>query len=389
MWSMKPDRDIRGRAGSIGIVALIALGVNLSGAAAGESESLFNWKEHGGGQWQIENGTIVGRSGSGDTGWLHTKEEYGDFVLELDVKIEEGNSGIQVRSHITEGQMAGYQIEVDPSSRAWSGGLYDANRRGWLQNLEGKPTAQKAFKTGEWNHYKIRCVGDHIQTWVNGVSVADYRDSMDLSGVIALQVHSGSDMEVRYKNIQIEELGRHDWKPIWDGESFRGWHRIGEGTWKIEDGTLIGKHDESVSGFGHLVTDKAYKDLTVRVKYRAFEGNSGLYFRIAEKGFSGVTGFQAEIDPNHDAGGLYETNGRGWVVQPSDKEVAKFFHPDDWNQMAVSAHGDRVVVTVNGYRSAELTEDVGRRSGKIALQLHGGQDVHVEFKEVEILQAVQ
>ena len=72
--------------------------------------------------------------------------------------------------------MVGYQIEVDPSARAWSGGLYEQGRRGWLQNLEKNEVARKAFKTGDWNKYRIACIGDSIKSWVNDVPAADYID---------------------------------------------------------------------------------------------------------------------------------------------------------------------------------------------------------------------
>jgi 3-keto-disaccharide hydrolase len=174
------------------------------------------------------------------------------------------------------------------------------------------------------------------------------------------------------------------WKPLWDGKTLHGWHAIGGGEWKIVDGAIRGTHPKEEKQFGHLVTDAVYNDFTVRLKYKAVKGNSGLYFRIEEKGFSGVTGFQAEIDPEKDAGGLYETNGRSWVSQPKPADVKRWFKPGEWNEMTVSAHGGHIVVQVNGIKSAELTNDPGRPSGKFALQLHGGQDCEVWFKDIEI-----
>ena len=124
----------------------------------------------------------------------------------------------------------------------------------------------------------------------------------------------------------------------------------------------------------------------MRLKYKANAGNSGLYFRIEEvPGDVGVKGFQAEIDPANDVGGLYETNGRGWVVQPKPEDVKKWHKRGAWNDMSVVALGDRVIVHVNGKKTAELKKDPGRRSGRIALQLHGGQDMDVQFKDVEIM----
>ncbi len=302
------------------------------------------------------------------------------------MRIATGNAGIQIRSHIDgKDTMVGYQIEVDPTPRAWSGGLYEQGRRGWLQNLTNNPAARAAFKTGEWNHYRIETRGDRIRSWVNGVAATDYLDAMDLDGVIALQVHAGQNVKVEYRNIRLADLGRTMWKPLWDEASFQGWRAIGKGQWTIVDGAIHGANAASEKEFGHLVSNRAYKDFVVRLKYKAVAGNSGLYFRIAEKGFSGVTGFQAEIDPANDVGGLYETNGRSWVSQPKLAEVKKWFRPNQWNSMTVHAHGGRIKVDVNGLQTAELMNDPGRTEGPLALQVHGGQDVDVWFKDIEIL----
>ena len=174
------------------------------------------------------------------------------------------------------------------------------------------------------------------------------------------------------------------WRALWDGKTLAGWHIIGKGEWRIQDGALHATNVKAEKEFGHLVSDRDYANFTVRLKYKAIKGNSGLYFRVAEQGFSGVTGFQAEIDPDKDAGGLYETNGRSWVSQPKPGDVKKWYKPGQWNEMTVRARGGDIVVTVNGMTSAELKNDPGRPAGKFALQVHGGQDVEVWFKDIEI-----
>ena len=175
-----------------------------------------------------------------------------------------------------------------------------------------------------------------------------------------------------------------EWKPLWDGKTFSGWHIIGKGKWEIVDGAIHTTHPKEEKEFGHLVTDKVYKDFTARLKFKALSGNSGFYFRIEEKGASGVSGFQAEIDAKNDVGGLYETNGRTWVVKPSADDVKKWFKPGEWNEMTVSAHGGHIIVTVNGIKSAEVTNDPGRVEGHIALQTHANLDCDLWFKDIEI-----
>ena len=176
------------------------------------------------------------------------------------------------------------------------------------------------------------------------------------------------------------------WKPLWDGKTMAGWHEIGKGSWTIENGAIHARHERTEGEFGHLVTDRTFKDFTVRLKYKAVKGNSGLYFRVEEKGGSGISGFQAEIDPNQDAGGLYETNGRAWVVKPTPEKVKTWYKPNEWNAMTVTALGRNVTVHVNGVRSAAIVNDPGRTEGRFALQVHGGQDGEVLFKDIEILE---
>ena len=175
-----------------------------------------------------------------------------------------------------------------------------------------------------------------------------------------------------------------DFKPLWNGKSLAGWHIIDKGDWKIESGAIHGTHVKTEKSFGHLVTDRVYRNFVARLKFKALKGNSGLYFRIEEKGHSGVSGFQAEIDAKQDVGGLYETNGRGWVVKPDPEKVKTWFKPGEWNEMEVIANGGDITVLVNGKKSAELKNDPGRAEGRIALQLHANLDCDMWFKDLEI-----
>lgn len=181
-----------------------------------EGDTVEGWKKLGGeANYRIEDGTVIGTSvPNSENTFLTTEKTYDDFILELETKVDTAlNSGIQIRSQSTpdyrDGRVHGYQVEIDPSDRAWSGGIYDEARRGWLDDLSDNPEARAAFNNGEWNRYRIMAKGDSIKTWINGVPAARLRDTVDASGFIALQVH-GTDkkrpMEVRWRNIRIKEL---------------------------------------------------------------------------------------------------------------------------------------------------------------------------------------
>ncbi|MBN2272666.1 MAG: DUF1080 domain-containing protein, partial [Sedimentisphaerales bacterium] len=180
-----------------------------------DGKTLNGWiQRNGKAQYEVVDGTIVGTTVlNTPNSFLCTEKMYSDFILELELLADPGiNSGIQIRSHSYEnynnGRVHGYQVEIDTSSRAWSGGIYDEARRGWLNDLKNNPAAQKAFKNGQWNHYKIEAVQNRIRTWVNDVPAADLTDGMTAKGFIALQVHGSktAGQKIRWRNIRIIDL---------------------------------------------------------------------------------------------------------------------------------------------------------------------------------------
>lgn len=221
----------------LALVGAIGLPAAVRAAEAGwvslfDGKTLDGWEQRSGkALYRVEDGAIVGKTVAGTpNSFLCTKKTYGDFIFEFEFKVApDMNSGVQFRSEYytkdTEttingkkrthpaDRVFGYQYEIDPSPRAYTGGVYDEARRGWLADLKGNPAAQKAFKQGEWNTARIECRGDHIRTWINGVVAADFKDSMTLRGLIALQVHSIGDggkkkpgEEIRWRNLRIKEL---------------------------------------------------------------------------------------------------------------------------------------------------------------------------------------
>ncbi len=194
-----------------------------SGAAPRPTISLFDgttlagWTQRGGkATYSVEDGCIVGRTAPNQpNSFLCTERAFADFILTLEFQVDdELNSGIQIRSEsrpdYQSGRVHGYQIEIDPAERAWTGGIYDEGRRGWLDDLSDNPDARAAFRRDEWNTLRIEAEGDHIRTWINGVPAADLHDDMTPSGFIALQVHGvgarAEPLEVRWRNIMLTPL---------------------------------------------------------------------------------------------------------------------------------------------------------------------------------------
>ena len=174
------------------------------------------------------------------------------------------------------------------------------------------------------------------------------------------------------------------WKPLMDGKTLKGWHPVGDGKWTIEDGVFVGRADNEKL-YGLLVSDKPFKDFSVRFKFKCFSGDSGFYIRTIIKEPEKANGLQIQVGlPGSGVGGIYESYGRAWVDKPEKEDEEKYTMADKWNEMQIDAHGGDIVVTVNGTKTAELKGDKSRPEGHFALQMHAGCVMHVMFKEIEI-----
>lgn len=207
-----------------------------------DGKTFAGWEQKNGkAKFEIVDGAIVGTTVKGTpNSFLCTEKEYANFILELEFKVDpELNSGVQIRSRtypeettttidrvgqtrertFPKGRVYGYQVEIDPSDRAWCGGIYHEAGRGWLYPLDKNDISPKAFKPNEWNHFHIEAIGDRIRTWLNGVPVANLVDSSgEKSGFIALQVHQSKEdgHQVMWRNIRIIDLGedRNEFPPV-------------------------------------------------------------------------------------------------------------------------------------------------------------------------------
>ena len=203
--------------------------------------NLNGWLNYGGGKFYVENNCIVAEAITGlPNTFLHTEKKYQNFELQFDVKLDTFlNSGVQIRSNIYQndtetvrwggrfdqegkkdlkniirkaGTFWGYQIEIDPTSRAWSGAIYEEAGRGFLHTPGINQKVKSAFKPLEWNHYKIRVKDNHIKSWVNGILIGDVFDDLTVNGYIALQLHGigknkiKANKKIRWKNLSLKEL---------------------------------------------------------------------------------------------------------------------------------------------------------------------------------------
>jgi hypothetical protein len=373
-----------------------------------DGKSLKGWEVcNGQAKYRAQKGEITGTTVAGSpNSFLCTEREYGDFVLELETKTDPLlNSGIQVRSHryandvtvhtfdgkqVREtqqraGRVHGYQVEISNQQSGNSGGIYDEARRGWLHDPSSDAACRAAFRDNEWNHYRVEVFGDRIRTWVNKTACADLIDSTDLNGFIGLQVHAykgDKPVEVRWRNVRIQDLGRHEWRPVWDGKTMSGWSARGGGKWAIEDGAI---HGTSVAGdtrVGNLVSEEAFKDLTVRFRTKIVSGNSGFFVR-ADK--DTLAGYEIEVDAEKRTGGFWDAGkgGRAWVTGPEDNAGV---NKGDWNVITAHLHGHRILFQLNGIKTVDLPDDQqGRLEGVLAMQCHGRMPTDVWFKDIAVL----
>lgn len=300
---------------------------------AGEWTPLFNgrdltgWKQvQGNAPYAIVDGAIVGTSTAGSpNSFLATEQTYGDFILEMEIKQDGGpaNGGVQFRSAKGTGEkdvVFGYQFEIDPSERGWTGGIYDEARNGWLYPGTLNPTAHDLYQFGRWNLIRIEAIGDTLRTWVNGWPVAHVVDATTASGFIALQIHSineAADAGRRtwWRNIRIQTKdltpsplagipirstllnavspaeAKQGWRLLWDGKSSTGWRgaqkkAFPERGWKIENGELIVLESgggEAKDG-GDIVTDAEYGAFELQLEFKLTAGaNSGIKYYVNEQ----------------------------------------------------------------------------------------------------------
>ena len=189
------------------LLSLAAVSINAQKAALFNGIDLSGWNVHGTELWYVEDGLLVCESGPDEKyGYLSTEKYYDDFILTLEFKQEaNGNSGVFFRSTLEGTKISGWQVEVAPPGKN-SGGIYESYGRGWL--IKPKPEKDKALKMGDWNKMKIKVEGDKVITWINGTRMISLTDQKlgDGKGSIALQIHSGGGIKVKWRNLKVRPL---------------------------------------------------------------------------------------------------------------------------------------------------------------------------------------
>lgn len=389
--------------------------------AAGPWEPLFNGKDLAG--WKEINGTapfvvqgdaIVGTTVKGSpNSFLATDRTYGDFIFECEVKqdVAPTNSGIMFRAlskpDYMNGRVHGYQMEIDPSARAWTGGIYDEARRGWFFPGDLNPAAQKAYVYGEWNRIRIEAIGTTLRTWINGRPVAHVVDAMTPSGFIALQVHSASvgGRKIAWRNLRIQTKDlkpsppdavfvrnlvpntltaaekKQGWKLLWDGKTTKGWRgakakEFPAQGWKIEDGELVVTGGKT----GGIMTTKSYAAFEVQLEFFVTEGgNSGLKYFVAPDAKGDPVGLEFQmldderhpdakkgLNGNRTTASLYDLIPRkpvpgGAAIKP---EAGKWHHA-----RVVATPAGHVEHWLNGIKLVEFD----RRSAEFAALVAGSK----------------
>jgi hypothetical protein len=371
-----------------------------------DGKTLKGWHQlNGKAKYEIINGTIVGTTVSNTpNSFLATDETYGDFILELELKVGEMNSGVQIRSlslpEVNDGRVHGYQVEIDPSDRAWSGGIYDEARRGWMYTTEMNPAGKKAFNKTGWNKYRIEAIGSVIRTWVNGIPVTYMVDDMTPKGFIALQVHAVKERpggaSIEWKNIRIQTGAAMKAMPLdlstpvanyttntisplekaqgfsllFNGVDLTGWRDVLKQTppqkgWVVENGLLHILPSDSIGPkYGDLLTVNQYKAFELVFDFKLSEGaNSGIKYFVTESAQSQRAGLGLEyqilddarhpdakmgVEGNRTLGSLYD-------LIPSVKVEPRFQKKiGEWNQGKIIVYpNNKVEHWLNGFKVVE------------------------------------
>ena len=377
-----------------------------------DGKSLDQWRlynSEGTGTWSVEDGCLTADgTGSDSTGYIISKKEYASFDLKFDWKIAPGgNSGVMY--HVVESDRFSTPYLTGPEYQliddiGWPGELEEWQKTGADYAMYLPDTAKKILnEPGEWNSSRILFDNGHAEYWLNGEKIVEFEAwtpgwfalknsgkwagapeyGLAATGHLSLQDHGS---RAWFRNMKIKELPAKESGPVtlFNGYDLTGWTPYGTEKWYVEDSLLVCESGPD-KGYGYLATDMYYKDFDLSVDFRQVsDGNSGVFFRSMIEG-TRISGWQVEVaPPGNDTGGIYESYGRGWLVQiPDEKE--NILLPGEWNRMRIKVVGPDVTVWLNETEMTRFNDPViGKANGRIALQIHDGGGIKVQWRNLVI-----
>lgn len=353
--------------------------------------------------WSVENGCLITSGKGGDLGGdIITTDQYEDFELSLEWAISEGgNSGVFY--HVQEGDRSAayatgpeYQLIDDVG---FPQKLEEWQMAGADYGMHNADTLLKKLKpVGQFNTSRIRVENGKVTHWLNGVEILSFEPWSDdwfarlenskwldypdygraCKGHIGLQDHGS---EIKFRNIKIRKLDNPG-TAIFNGKDLDGWKIHGTEKWYAQNGELVCESGPDKK-YGYLATEKTYKDFILHLQFKqGANGNSGVFFRSSLDGTK-ISGWQVEVAPKgKDTGGIYESYGRGWLYQiPEEKE--HILKEGQWNNLVIKVQGDHVITWLNNEMMTNLKDEkIGKAIGVIALQIHDGGGVKVNWREI-------
>ena len=366
-------------------------------------KNLNGWTQRNGtATYRVEGDSIVGTTAEGSpNSFLCSDKLYGDFELKFDVKVDNAlNSGVQIRSQTADGKpdgrVNGPQVEISTDKMA--GYVYGESVGGWMTpDADRKP--HDTFQEDKWNSYHVVAFGNKIETWINGRQISDLthdeRYKSHPKGFIGLQVHGiGSGQgpyEVRWRNLKLRDLSK--FRSLYNGKDLTGWKTTGN--WiPQDDGSLLIQPREGEKGWqrygAYLWSEKKYKDFVLDVEYAYPKGgNSGAYFRVADRDDPVKTGIEVQILDSsaketalssHDHGGIVGTKAA------ASKNMSNA--PSVWNRMVITCVASHLQVELNGTQIIDAMLDQTPLKdrpleGFIGFQDHGEPN-NIKFRSIRV-----
>jgi hypothetical protein len=384
-----------------------------------DGKTMNGWRDYNGTSltepWHVVDGTIQAKGeGSDGSGYIVTDRVFDNFILDWDWKLSYGgNSGMLY--HVVENPFFPVPYVTGPEyqlidNEGWNKRNAPAKLEEWqklgVDYAMHLPDPDSLFVNpqGEWNNSRIVFDNGHVEHWLNGHKILEFEAwtpdwyarknsgkwshapeyGLAHSGVITLQDHGDP---ASFRNIKIKPLPKKKAKEmkLFNGKDLTGWTPYGTEKWYVDNGLLVCESGPD-KAYGYLATNDYYKDFDLTLKFRQLaNGNSGVFFRSFIEPPVKVNGWQCEVAPKGcDTGGIYESYGRGWLQTiPDEKE--NILKEGEWNTMRIRVVGDHVQTWLNGKPMVDFHDaKIGKAEGRIALQIHDGGGIKVEWKDLKI-----